>query len=102
MLALGEWLEINGEAIYSSSPWSHQNDTNNGNVWYTCTKKHYNSRHPTAKPMKTDKVTAVYALILEWPEKNTLYLGDITSLMKTNRWQIEMLGNEGKNLKVSI
>jgi alpha-L-fucosidase len=30
---LGEWLKINGEAIYSSKPWTYQNDTKNSNVW---------------------------------------------------------------------
>ena len=32
---LGEWLNINGQAIYSSSPWRCQNDTLSPDVWYT-------------------------------------------------------------------
>ena len=31
---LGSWLDVNGEAIYSSIPWSHQNDTLTDKVWY--------------------------------------------------------------------
>ena len=31
---MGSWLQVNGEAIYKSKPWKHQNDTINGNVWY--------------------------------------------------------------------
>ena len=31
---LGYWLDVNGEAIYSSIPWSHQNDTLTDKVWY--------------------------------------------------------------------
>ena len=31
---LGQWLNVNGESIYSSKPWSHQNDTVTGNIWY--------------------------------------------------------------------
>ena len=31
---LGNWLSVNGEAIYSSKPWKYQNDTANPNVWY--------------------------------------------------------------------
>jgi alpha-L-fucosidase len=31
---LGSWLGVNGEAIYSTIPWSHQNDTLTDKVWY--------------------------------------------------------------------
>lgn len=31
---IGEWLAVNGEAIYGSRPWSHQNDTLTPDVWY--------------------------------------------------------------------
>ena len=30
---LGSWLQVNGEAIYASKPWSHQNDTVTPGVW---------------------------------------------------------------------
>ena len=30
---MGQWLKVNGEAIYSSKPWTYQNDTVNSNVW---------------------------------------------------------------------
>jgi len=30
---LGSWLQVNGEAIYASKPWKHQNDTVTPNVW---------------------------------------------------------------------
>jgi alpha-L-fucosidase len=30
---MGSWLKVNGEAIYSSVPWKHQNDTTNKDVW---------------------------------------------------------------------
>ena len=29
----GTWLNTNGEAIYSTSPWKYQNDTITPNVW---------------------------------------------------------------------
>ena len=28
------WLSVNGEAIYMSIPWSHQNDTLTDKIWY--------------------------------------------------------------------
>jgi len=30
---LGSWLKVNGEAIYASKPWKHQNDTVTSYVW---------------------------------------------------------------------
>lgn len=30
---MGAWLKVNGDAVYSSKPWSYQNDTVSGNVW---------------------------------------------------------------------
>ncbi len=31
---LGDWLKVNGEAIYASKPWICQNDTVTPNIWY--------------------------------------------------------------------
>ena len=31
---MGDWLKVNGEAIYNSVPWTHQNDTLTPDVWY--------------------------------------------------------------------
>jgi alpha-L-fucosidase len=33
LLQMGEWLEINGDAIYNSVPWKFQNDTLTPDVW---------------------------------------------------------------------
>lgn len=48
---------MNGEAIYSSTPWQYQNDTANSQVWYTA------------------KGDSVYAFSLGWPEEDQLILG---------------------------
>jgi alpha-L-fucosidase len=61
---MGDWLAVNGEAVYGSSPWKHQNDTVNGNVWYTT---------------KVDKNVGVvvYGFVLEWPEDGFVRIGAI-------------------------
>lgn len=33
LLQMGEWLRVNGEAIYKSKPWAHQHDNASTNVW---------------------------------------------------------------------
>ena len=31
---LGSWLNVNGEGVYGSRPWTHQNDTLTKDVWF--------------------------------------------------------------------
>ena len=31
---MGDWLKVNGEAIYASKPWRVQNDTKTPGIWY--------------------------------------------------------------------
>ncbi|KOB75665.1 Alpha-L-fucoside fucohydrolase [Operophtera brumata] len=95
LLSLGKWLSINGEAIYGSSPWIVQNDTLDGNVWYTCTKEQYNAINPTAKPLSSDDVTAIYAIALKWPTDGILRISNITSYLHTGNYNVELLGNKG-------
>ena len=33
LLQLGAWLDVNGEAVYSSKPWTYQNDTHTPDIW---------------------------------------------------------------------
>lgn len=38
LLQLGQWLKVNGDAIYSTQAYSSQNDSYSGNIWYTMAK----------------------------------------------------------------
>jgi alpha-L-fucosidase len=54
LLQMGQWLDINGDAIYESNPWKlAQNDSSTKGVWYTSKEKR------------------VFAIILEqaWPQE---------------------------------
>ncbi|KAK7085024.1 Tissue alpha-L-fucosidase [Halocaridina rubra] len=68
---LGSWLDINGEAIYKSKPWAHQNDTTTSGVWFT------------------SKNSTVYAMILNWPKGGILNLGSVSATPQT---KVKMLG----------
>ncbi|XP_054157804.1 tissue alpha-L-fucosidase-like [Oppia nitens] len=71
---MGDWLQVNGEAIYDSHPWTQPNDTTTTGVWYT------------------QKGKAVYAIVLFWPKDNTLVLG---SVQYNTVDTIQMLGVAG-------
>ncbi|XP_078339789.1 alpha-L-fucosidase-like [Crassostrea virginica] len=60
---LGSWLKVNGDGIYSTQPWIHQNDTITPKVWYT-----------TPKANKK----AAYAFFTNWPANDELILGSVS------------------------
>ena len=65
LLQLGDWLAVNGEAIYSSRPFARcQNDTVSKGVWYTEQKE-------------GNKTTTVYGIALSWPASGKLEFGCI-------------------------
>ncbi|XP_045491687.1 tissue alpha-L-fucosidase [Colias croceus] len=94
LLALGDWLQINGEAIYETSPWVHQNDSLNSEVWYTCTKNEYNGANPTAIPSQSDTVISIYATFFSWPKDNVLKVKDLATYLRRGTYRVTLLGND--------
>jgi alpha-L-fucosidase len=84
LLNLGQWLSVNGEAIYKSKPWTVQNDTLTSGVWYTQVGD-----------------ANVYAIVLQWPDKNVLQLASAVELFSDSATTANLLGNSEK-LKVLI
>jgi len=76
--AFGGWLQVNGDAIYSSKPWIYQNDTVTSYVWYTS--------------KSSASGTSVYAISLAWPKNNMLTLAAAISTQHTT---VSMLGYKG-------
>jgi alpha-L-fucosidase len=74
----GQWLNVNGEAIYASKPWAFQNDTITKDIWYTSQKSPAGS-------------VVVYAILLDWPG-DTLTLGAPVATPST---KVTMLGYKG-------
>uniref|UniRef100_A0A224YSS0 Putative alpha-L-fucosidase n=1 Tax=Rhipicephalus zambeziensis TaxID=60191 RepID=A0A224YSS0_9ACAR len=68
---LGQWLSVNGEAVYGSRPWKYQNDTATPHAWYTA------------------KDGVVYVFVMRWPKNQQLYL---ESLEMSPGGRITMLG----------
>ena len=76
----GQWLGTNGEAIYSSKPWSHQNDSVNSDVWYT-------------SKVLQEEGQVVYGILLSWPKDGVLSVG---SPIPGTETKVTLLGyNEG-------
>jgi alpha-L-fucosidase len=69
----GQWLKMNGEAIYKSKPWIVQNDSLAKDIWYTIGENNN-----------------LYAFVLQWPRNDILKL---KSVALQERSKVSMIGS---------
>ncbi|RWS15155.1 alpha-L-fucosidase-like protein, partial [Dinothrombium tinctorium] len=93
LLQLGEWLLINGDAIYKTEPWKYQNDTKTHKVWYTAAKQN----------------DLVYAIFFDWPDNGILKLASIKGskdksviCLITNKGEVQLKWKESNGTEISL
>eukprot|EP00934_Nitzschia_sp_Nitz4_P000587 Nitzschia sp. Nitz4//scaffold196_size54656//48319//50102//NITZ4_006648-RA/size54656-augustus-gene-0.44-mRNA-1//-1//CDS//3329540453//587//frame0 len=76
LLEMGKWLDVNGEAVYSSRPWTVCSEETEGGVYYT-------------RSVDRDGGDLLYAFLTEWPSSSKLTL---TCPIGTAQTTARMLG----------
>ncbi len=92
LLGLGDWLRINGEAIYGSRPWRTfgEGARRRASRVEVADNQHYSQLFSASDIRFTARDGVVYALCLGWPGEVAL----IRSLATEKIERIEMLGSE--------
>ena len=84
LLAIGKWLDVNGDAIYGTRAWIKSGEDNPLKL----TPKQPGYRF-------TKKQNTLYAIALAWPEKQAVITSLATDLVKGKVEKVSLLGYKG-------
>ncbi len=97
LLEIGQWLAVNGEAVYGTRPWQvfGEGPTKIPSGGFTDTKRGAFTPEDIRFTVKGD---SLYALVLAWPEAEAKIksLGTRSSLCQGKIREVQLLGHAGK------
>ncbi len=97
LLDIGEWLDINGEGIYGTRPWTIAGEGPSKVVEGHLSE--YQNSDNTAEDIRfTTKDKTLYAIVLDWPEHGETIITSLkagNSLLNKSIDSIELLGHRG-------
>lgn len=84
----GNWLSINGEAIYGTRPWKVCQNETSSSVFYTTKQQEHNGE------------TLLYAIFTKWPTHNVLPLNCVTPTSNTKIYFLGLQDND--NIRTTV
>ncbi|CAH8540795.1 unnamed protein product, partial [Heterobilharzia americana] len=113
LLQLGEWLSVNGEAIYATQPWRVQRESNPDFVWYTQKVEKKTDDLETLRTITLlefierlkharQNPPHVYAILQKWPSKKCIEVTNLKSLILPSALAVTSLTEETESAPTSL